>query len=323
VAAQTEGLVVDPQYLDFGEVWEDPKFVWTLPIENRSAADITIPEFSASCTCLGIDPQSLTVPAGQTAKVRLTLDLTTERPKRWDGSPRKFEVRVYPELENGLRHPGWKVHGRVRSAVTYEPRVLDFGESLVMGQSFDSRAVEVTAHMPLDSLVGSWDQALAAVQVIRLPEDPHKFSLQVQPRANLSVGPLKFAITLQPISQDGTRFPGVQVPVEGRVMDDVQVTPSKVLFGARPLGQKVEDTVVVHSLSGRPFEIRRVETASDDVTVNLLDDSLRASYQFRVTQVVSKPGNETSEVRFTIHTKEKSAATVTLRVSYLVVAYLS
>ena len=32
-----DGLYIDPKYLDFGEVWEQEAFEWTLLIENRAS----------------------------------------------------------------------------------------------------------------------------------------------------------------------------------------------------------------------------------------------------------------------------------------------
>jgi hypothetical protein len=35
-------LVVDPQYLDFGDVWAQPDFEWKIPIRNTIGRDIRI-----------------------------------------------------------------------------------------------------------------------------------------------------------------------------------------------------------------------------------------------------------------------------------------
>jgi hypothetical protein len=48
--------VVGQQYLDFGEVWEDPAFAWVIPIENRSAETIRIVEFVPTCSCTAVKP---------------------------------------------------------------------------------------------------------------------------------------------------------------------------------------------------------------------------------------------------------------------------
>jgi len=63
-------LVVEEQYLSFGEVWEDPAFVWTLPIRNATHEDIEVINFITDCTCGKIEPRSLKIPAQGTREVR-------------------------------------------------------------------------------------------------------------------------------------------------------------------------------------------------------------------------------------------------------------
>lgn len=72
------GLVIATKYLNFGEVWEDERFPWTLPIENRSSKEVRL-ELRSSCNCLATVPSSLTIPAGEQRDIVLTMDLR-ERP---------------------------------------------------------------------------------------------------------------------------------------------------------------------------------------------------------------------------------------------------
>src|SRR5262245_40520295 len=81
---RADGLAVDPQHLNFGEVWEDGAFGWVLPVENRGPSEVAIERFATSCDCTSIDPPSLTIPAGETRAVRLQLNLLWRKPVRAD-----------------------------------------------------------------------------------------------------------------------------------------------------------------------------------------------------------------------------------------------
>jgi hypothetical protein len=295
VAAQTEGLVVNPQYLDFGEVWEDPRFVWTLPIENRSPVDITIPEFSVSCTCVGIEPQSLTIPAGQTTNVKLTLNLPAERPQKWDGTPWKFQARIYPELE-GLRHPGWLVQGRVRTAFTLSARLIHYGDSLVRGQPFESQTVTLTPAMPLEGVTARCDPPLAAVQVTK---EADRYSLRITPSESLPVGPFKFEVLVEAVTREGRRAIGI-IAVQGRVLGDISPVPDMIAFGAGPLGEMMEETLVLQSRSGRPFEVVGCEGKADGVDVQAIGATGDQVHMFRVQLRISQLGDQTATIRFLV-----------------------
>ena len=90
------GLAVAPDRLDFGEVWEDSRFAWTLPLENRRNEDLSIEDISASCTCVSVEPRAFVIPARQTRQVKLALDLTASRSKLADSEWREFEVMIRP-----------------------------------------------------------------------------------------------------------------------------------------------------------------------------------------------------------------------------------
>ncbi|MBY0231201.1 MAG: DUF1573 domain-containing protein [Gemmataceae bacterium] len=98
--AKRESLVVDPARLDFGEVLENERFAWTLPIENRGDAEARITKFQENCVCAKFDPPSLVIPPGETREVRLTLDLTRKPEDRGEAA-RPFAVLVEPIVAEG------------------------------------------------------------------------------------------------------------------------------------------------------------------------------------------------------------------------------
>ena len=63
--ADTFGLLIPKESLNFGTVWEEEKFSWTVPIENHEAESVEIESFSSSCSCLSIKPKSLVIGPGE------------------------------------------------------------------------------------------------------------------------------------------------------------------------------------------------------------------------------------------------------------------
>src|SRR5581483_2768328 len=69
-------LAIAAADLDMGEVWEETGIVWRLPIHNQTTRHIEIHELQQTCGCTDIKPRRLTIAAGETATLELTLDLT-------------------------------------------------------------------------------------------------------------------------------------------------------------------------------------------------------------------------------------------------------
>lgn len=334
--ALTEALVVAPANLDFGEVWENKGFVWTLPIENHTKTAIAISKFEASCECSSIEPQSCVIPAGQKMEVRLTLDLTREAdepakvsPNRSevglksvlgeDQAPRDFTLQIIAQTPEGLPPQEWILRGRVRSAVTLAPRVVYYGESPVRGDAstFSARTADVTALVPLRDLIAKCDPNLATLEVVRQIKDQNRFEVRITPSATLPAGAFKFDVMVYPVLSGGEELPGVSLIAKGRVREDIQVAPSELALGARLVGEKVEEAISLYSLSGKSFVIKRFE-ASSDTSLKLPTTAEPASrYAYSVTQMISKLGSQAGEILFFVQTSEADAQLVApLKVSY-------
>src|SRR5206468_3686596 len=76
------GLFIDPQTLDQGEVWERPTYTFPIRIHNRGSAAQTIERFQTTCGCLRLDPLGKTIPPGEHADFVGTLDLTPRHPSQ-------------------------------------------------------------------------------------------------------------------------------------------------------------------------------------------------------------------------------------------------
>lgn len=187
-------LKVAPERLDFGEVWVQDKFQWTLPITNTSSEPVEVLDIRSSCSCTSIEPTSLVIAPGATVDVKLTLDLTTLDPKEAAKDIRPFDMRVVPVIKGGLaQYTGWEVQGVVRNPLAFVPPSVDFGDDAVIqgkGSMTSGLVVEVTAHASTKALAVECDQA--TIQVEKVNQQESRFRLTVRPHNELPAGPFKF-----------------------------------------------------------------------------------------------------------------------------------
>lgn len=78
-------LVISAGSLNFGQVWCQRDFSWTVPIENRSDHTIHVASLQASCGCTSVEPSSFTLPPGAEQDLTFTLDLLPNNRKGGSG----------------------------------------------------------------------------------------------------------------------------------------------------------------------------------------------------------------------------------------------
>jgi len=253
-------LEVDPQQLDLGEVWEQNGFCWTLPIRNLSRRDVAVSRFIGSCRCVDVTPRSLVIPAGKTAEVRLALDLTTGDPRQTAPHSRPFSIQIVPVIENGLpQYQGWELEGLVRRAFRLSSPSVTFGDSLVSGEPFPARTVEVTANVRLGRLTAEPELEAPAAVTLERAEEAGRYLLRVAPEETAVVGRHDFNVLLKGVTETGERLPPFPIPVMMEVVDDIQTVPASVPFGSLPLGESAEETVVLRSRTGKSFEVVKAD----------------------------------------------------------------
>jgi hypothetical protein len=315
-APMDERLVVAAAHLDFGVVYEDMAFPWTLPIENRTSNDITIHDFISSCACVAIEPQTLVVPAGQKADVRLTLDLRQPPPQSSTETVpvADFAIQILPHFEGELPTPTlWTLRGRVRRFFTLSPASVNFGDNLVRGQPFESATVTLTALTALQTLTATSDPPLATVEV---SGKGNQYALRITPRDSLPPGSWEARMLIQAFTHDGVTVRG-QVQIRGCVLSEIYFLPAAIAFGARPLRETAEETVVLLSRSGHPFDVTGLEGTPDGLTVEHLATRSRHAQQFRVSQRISHSGDHASTIRFLVRgDDDMQSVQVPLSVSY-------
>jgi hypothetical protein len=309
------GLVVAPDTLNFGEVWEDSKFTWGLPILNPSQYDAQVEEFRTSCTCSSAEPRSLTIPAGETRVLKLTLDLTAARSKVPDAEWRAFQVTIWPRLQDGFRK-GWTLTGRVHTAIRIDQPVLDFGRRSYAAQPLAAQNAVVTSFVPLRQLIVRSNSPELNVTVHRSSVFCNRFDIVLTPR-KLKMGAMEYELSLIPCLSDTQQLPPKSLRVTGRIINDFQASPPDALFGARAIGDVVEETFTVYSLTNQPFQITSVTIAGDAISVERASTDISGTALFRLRQRVTKSGECRGNIVFHIKGKGGEENQLPVEVSYL------
>jgi hypothetical protein len=294
-------LSVDAASLDFGSTWNSEEFEWRVPIQNSSAFPVKVDRLEGSCTCTLVSPSAFVLRPGEQVNVKLKYNLFSRT--RRDGLVPivPFDDRL-DAFVLGDERPlaSWHVRGLVKNAFFWKPRELDFGDTLVEGQPYPTRLIDVTCYEPCKGFQVSLDSKDLAAIAKNPSGDGLHFQVAVAPRATLESGVHKFKLALGAVRESGERLPGLSVPVEARIRPDLQILPLLAHFGDLKQGESGEETITLASRAGRAFEVAGFDCSSKNVNVVPLAPKQPGTKVFRVRMKSSKPGAEDSEVRFKI-----------------------
>jgi hypothetical protein len=269
--ASTSGvaeLYVAVEDLDFGEVWSQRHFEWTLPISNMSHQEIAIAGFRSSCGCTDISPrEGLTVPPFERRNVVVQMDLSAANGLPNHGLIRNVSVDVIPvSAKRGERSPVWTISGRVKVALEVLPDhiTLDGADQLIEGMSPPTQKLVVNELLPLGSIRAECDPDIGTAAIES--EENGRHSLHFAPRSDGPVGEFSGLISLYPVSPTGDDLPPVEVAVSGRKRSDIHVIPSRLY--CHEYGPGIH-SLVVQAYSGRAFYLN--EVSFTDNRVNLTE----------------------------------------------------
>ena len=311
-----KGLEPALDRLDFGEVWEDPQFRWALPITNHSAQDVEIKRFLGSCNCSQIEPKTLIVPAGQTREVQLTIDLSPKEQGDIGSPVHDFEVGISPEVSGVTSPVWWPIRGRVRSAIQCAPPFVDFGR-IPESSRYASQKTRITALVPLAKLSANSTSPAFDVHIQpSAPETRDSFELVVTQRSMLPRGEIRCLISVTPELSNGQCLAAKKVEVRGRIVSDIEPSPSTLLFGACGLNTTATDTIRLRSSSRQPFTVKEVRCEGAGLKAERVADAGGSSAAFEVERRIVTPGEKNGKLVFRVARSDKQEEEVVVRVSY-------
>ncbi len=303
-------LSIEPASLDFGSVWNSEKFEWTIPIRNTTNFAIDVGRLEGSCSCTLVTPSSFMLKPGEEISVKLRYDLFSRTRQAGDATVPFDDLLRASMIGDDRPLAAWHIHGLVKNAFSCKPNQLDFGDSVVEGRPYPSKTIDVTCFQPCRELEVSADDRNVAVVAKNPSGDGLRFQVAVAPGASLDCGTHKFKLSLGAVLPSGERTPHVSVPVEVRILPDLQTLPSLAHFGELKVGASREETVVLASRSGRSFDVAKWESASKNLEIVPVASDEAGVKVFRVRLTSSKPGSENTEARFKIRYRDDGKSVV-------------
>lgn len=313
-----DGLVIPPDRLKVGGIWEDKSVVVELPVRNTTTRAVQVRDIQSSCGCTDISPRSFTVPAGGEATLRLRLDTLARRPHEIGLAERPFQHDLTPITDKNDRQHGerWRLEGVIRSRVTLNRTHVHFGESVVVGQPAQPIKVKATLHVPADDLMTAVAPDIASVKIVRSTDDPFRYDLLVMPKANLPQGQFRADVNVEVRHTDGSRSFGATFPVEGMVQPELRALPSRLLLGAKKVGETATGIVVLQIPPNSPVLVEQIETDSENLHAAASNiDGIPAGRAYRVEFRLTKDGDQSSALCFVLRKSGRPLDRVRVEVS--------
>ncbi len=290
-------LSVPAAALDLGEVWEDERFAWVVPVTNRGQHPVHISAVRTNCQCVSAEPRSFTVPPGQTRPIRLSVNLAAKDGEATIGS-RTFSTTIDLATRSESAPPAHEtIHltARVRPVLEIRPRAPVFGIIPDAATAPPAATFRVAALTPLECLTAvSESPGFEASTLPSNPDSPDEFLVSVTATAPRPVGALEAVVRLVPLAPGGRPLPERMVKLAGAVVPDVAAEPPVISIGARPVGETAAEAVCVSSRTGREVRITAVTSEGHGLVAERLDDR-----RVQVRQHVASAGDFRGQVILT------------------------
>ncbi len=291
---------VPSENLDWGEVWAQERFEWTLPFTNRANRDMLVEEILASCGCAAVEltPKPLVIAAGESVSIPLVLNLMPDAtPQSSAARARVREVTIVLALQLKDEPPA-HVHlrGRVRDAISFSASAIEFGQPMWPGSPPLTREITLIALEPVARVVVSTDETLLGVDVTPTPDNAAVFRLSAIPRANLSSGTYQPSVYLRPVLLSGETLPALRLPAVFYVESDIEMMPRTLQLGILPQGAVATAEVTLASRNGRPFTVRVKNGSAPGLVAEIAERADRYRHVVRVTQTCGAEGLQVGEL---------------------------
>lgn len=293
---------------DFGEVWEDQRFAWTLPLTNTTADAVRVVDVGASCTCVAAEPRAFTLSPGETRELKLTFDLTP-KPNETLGTTRTFAAEVGVVAATGDLPPEaerFAVRGTVRPVLAVQTADPSFGTRSDRVQPPLPASFGVAPAAVVESLTAVCDSPGFTADV---RPAGGAMTVTVTPTRAIPVGAFAVDVRLIPVGRGGRPLPERRVKVLGRVAPDFTTDPPQVTAAARPVGESFEELVTVGSLTGREVTVVSATAHGDGVAAGVMPGGA-----VRVRLTVGRAGEVRGRVEVSVRAGKDAPAVVTVPV---------
>jgi hypothetical protein len=243
------------------------------------------------------------------------MDLTRRTKEDGDAPSRDFEVEVVPVIKGFTQQPPWTIRGHVKRAFTFSPPWLDFEERLLRGKPFKSQATVVTCDTDVEDLTATSNVSFLKLHVTRVGRKPDLFRLEISPQPDIPGGPFDAEVKLSGRSSAEELIPG-SLQVWGRVLEEFYTLPESLALGTRTLGERVNETVVLQSRTGKHFKVTGIKPPSQDITVRAEQGNTRGQ-PLTINVNVSRLGAQKSDLSvFVVNEETLEPLEIRLPISY-------
>ncbi len=309
------GLSIEPQGLDFGEVWATSHFEWNLPVRNDSGSEASVQSLLGDCSCVTAGSFPVRIGAGESKTIKLYLDLTKRCMGRgadpFAAVPHPIKLSASVIIQNTHRQFNWALDGRVKPVVLPSAREIDFGR-LWNAPSLErsvplhlAPGIEVRAA----KLVG---EGYGLVPEIRRGDKTSELVVRLP-----SLGPpsrYKCEVQIIPVTRTGEPIDLPPIPVNWEVLHEVQPDTTTVDFGVLTVGAVSEKTLTLSSLNGKPFRVTRCQIDAPGGAVAAPEPA--TSLPVLVSRRIDRTGDQTGEVHIEGVTDTGASFTIKCRTHY-------
>lgn len=310
------GLYIEPQSLDLGEVWETPRHTFRLTIQNIGSVARTITRFQTTCGCLQLDPPGQTIAPGGKVEFACNLDLTRRLPYQMGVARRTVTVRLDPVFEGDFAPtPGWEVKGIALSRVTLSTPTLAFEDRCAHQGPRVWQKVRAKAHVPVKSLRASVTPNSAEVRIKASADTPEDYFILISPNPSLPIGRFRCEVQLQAVTPDNEAHLCSAIEVAGEMQPSSRVIPRMVLLGEQPIPSQAEADVTLR-LPAKDWKIDHIETDTTETLVSRNKAELPEGVRLHITQRIRQVGDHVSMIRISVCKPDKLVEVVPVEVRY-------
>jgi len=266
---------------DFGHVARGAKAEFAFELQNVYEEEVHIADVRTSCGCTTPTITKPTLKTWEKGSIVATLNTRSFVGQRNSTLTVVIDKPYYAEVH-------LTIAGYIHSDVDFQPGVAALGD--VEQGTTTEQEVTVTYRGRGNWQIADVRSANTNLEVelgepIRQP-GVVSYKMTVRLKANASAGILQDQLTLVTNDQ---RMPTVVLPVEGRVMPPLSVSPSPLLFGTLAPGQTATKQLVI--TGKQPFKVLSISAENDGLQFKTSPDVAKKVHLVPVTVVApEQPG---------------------------------
>jgi hypothetical protein len=138
--------------------------------------------------------------------------------------------------------------------------------------------------------------------------------MSIRPNPSLPGGPFEFSVLLLPKLPSG-EVVRLNVPIKGRVWEDVEALPSPLNLGQAKLGGVLEEAVELKSRVSLPFRIESIVSESHG-TVVTAQRPANGRIAIAVRQTVLAAGQQNAQIKFVLRDERKGVFAIILPICF-------